>query len=315
MLALAFRRWPGLAILLMPALSLSGCGSELSTPANLGQADPSTVVPSPAQPPVYETLALPKAVVHLVTIPDPVHYPVRVAVTESLAPVDYLASQGCEVEGCVIAALNAGFFDPNNGLTTSYVVVEGSLVADPSQNERLIGNPALTPYLDRILNRSELRRYTCGGMPRYEIARHQAPTPPGCTLEDAVGAGPQLLPQDTSVEEGFLDPATTPVRDALGSQSPNARSAIGLKADGSLVMVMVAQVPGLSSSGMTLSELSTFLAERGVVQALNLDGGSSATLVYGGTVHYGRRDQSGMAVQRPVKSVLWIEDPQKRENF
>ncbi|NJL46936.1 MAG: phosphodiester glycosidase family protein [Leptolyngbyaceae cyanobacterium SM2_5_2] len=300
---------PALSGGLITALGLSGCGSDLPGSATVNQTvnqvESSAVTATDPPLPVYETIVLPRAVVHVVTIPDPVNYPVRVAVADELAPVEQLASQVCATEGCAVAAINAGFFDPNNGLTTSYGVVDGSLVADPSQNERLMGNPALTPYLDRILNRSEFRRYTCGGVPRYEITRHRAPSPPGCALEDAVGAGPQLLPQDTSVDEGFLDPATTPVRDALGSQSANARSAIGLKADGSLVLVLVAQVPDMPS-GMTLPELSTFMAEQGVVQALNLDGGSSTTLVYGRTVHHGRRDPAGEVIQRPVKSILWV---------
>lgn len=258
-------------------------------------------------PPVYETVSLPAATVHVVTIPDPVRYPVQVAVVDELARVDQIASQVCSGEGCAAAAINAGFFDPNNGLTTSYVIEDGALVADPNQNERLIGNSDLASYMGRILNRSEFRRYDCDGTPSYAITFHQAPMPTGCALVDAVGAGPQLLPQDTSVEEGFID--RTARRDALGSQSPNARSAVGLKADGSVVLVMVAQVPGVSPSGMTMGEVAAFMSDRGVTQALNLDGGSSSTLMYGGTTHYGRLNAAGELVQRPVKSILWVANP------
>jgi len=272
--------------------------------AGENSANPSAELPN--RPPIYETVPLPAATVHLVTIPDPVRYPVQVATVDTLARVDQIAAEVCE--GCVVAAINAGFFDPNNGLTTSYVAVEGALVADPNGNERLIGNPDLASYRDQILNRSEFRRYDCGGTPRYDITLHQAPTPTGCALVDAVGAGPQLLPQDTSVAEGFVDRSVA--RDALGSQSANARSAVGLKADGSVVLATVAQVPGVSPSGMTLGEVAAFLSDRGVVQALNLDGGSSSTLVYQGTTHYGRLNGSGEWVQRPVKSILWIEDSQ-----
>ncbi|MBD2232371.1 phosphodiester glycosidase family protein [Phormidium tenue FACHB-1052] len=255
-------------------------------------------------PPVYETVRLPAATVYVVTIPDPVRYPVQVAVVDELARVDQIASQVCRGEGCVAAAINAGFFDPNNGLTTSHVIEDSALVADPNQNERLVGNPDLSSYMDRILNRSEFRRYDCGGTPSYDITLHQEPVPAGCALVDAVGAGPQLLPQDTSVEEGFIDRTTR--RDALGSQSPNARSAVGLKADGSVVLMMVAQVPGVSPSGLTMGEVAAFMSDRGVTQALNLDGGSSSTLMYDGTTHYGRLNAAGELVQRPVKSILWV---------
>jgi hypothetical protein len=261
----------------------------------------------PPRPPIYETINLPTATVHMVTIPDPVRYPVRVAGVDALARVDQIAAQVCEGEGCATAAINAGFFDPNNGLTTSYVVQEGALVADPSQNDRLVGNPDLARYMDQILNRSEFRRYDCGGIPRYDITPHQEPAPAGCALVDAVGAGPQLLPQDTSEAEGFVDRTTN--RDALGSQSSNARSAVGLKADGSVVLVMAAQVPGVSPSGLTMGEMAVFMGDRGVVQALNLDGGSSSTLLYQGTPYFGRLNSDGERVQRPVKSILWVENP------
>jgi hypothetical protein len=149
---------------------------------------------------------------------------VRVAVADAPALVnEFETTPGCLVPDCAVAALNAGFFDPSNGLTTSYVTVDGTLVADPRQNQRLVGNPDLAPYMEQILNRSEFRRYDCGGTPRYAITLHQEPTPAGCTLVDAVGAGPQLLPQHTAEAEGFVDTSVTPVRDALGSQAANAR--------------------------------------------------------------------------------------------
>ncbi|MEA5447684.1 phosphodiester glycosidase family protein [Leptolyngbya sp. CCNP1308] len=295
---------PSLAVGLAVALGLSSCAP---VPDGADAALEDAVPAQPAMPPVYETVRLPSAIAHVMTIPDPVRYPVQVAVVNDLARVDQIVSQVCEGEGCAAAAINAGFFDPNNGLTTSYVMQDGALVADPNQNDRLIGNPDLTSYMDRILNRSEFRRYDCGGTPSYDITFHQEPVPAGCALVDAVGAGPQLLPQDTSVEEGFID--RTVARDALGSQSPNARSAVGLKADGSVVLVMVAEVPGVSPSGMTMAEVAGLMGDRGVTQALNLDGGSSSTLMYDGTTHYGRLNSAGDLVQRPVKSILWVANP------
>ncbi|PSN06423.1 hypothetical protein C7293_30950 [filamentous cyanobacterium CCT1] len=294
-----------LYISLVAAIGLFGCAP---VPDQAGAAESGVEAQPLAQPmpPIYETVRLHAATVHVVTIPDPVNYPLRVAVVDLLARVDAIAAQVCEGDGCVAAAINAGFFDPSNGLTTSHVVKDGVLVADPSQNERLVGNPDLASYMDRILNRSEFRRYDCDSTPSYDITFHSAPVPAGCDLVDAVGAGPQLLPQDTSVEEGFVDSAAG--RDALGSQSANARSAVGLTADGCVVLVMAAQVPGVSPSGMTMAEVAEVMRDRGVVKALNLDGGSSSTLLYGDTIHYGRLNASGELVQRPVKSILWVEN-------
>ena len=301
----------GLAPLVLGlGLIVAGCGAIAQTEMMIPSPEPEPTAPTTPTPPVYTTLDLKGAVVHIVTVPDPVMFPVRVAVTDHLALVGAMAvdSSDCPAADCAIAAINAGFFDPNNAQTTSYVVVNGQLAADPRQNQRLMGNPDLTSYLDQILNRSEFRRYDCGGRPSYDITFHQAPTPADCTLVDVVGAGPQLLPQSTAQVEGFIayGPDGVVSRDALGSTQPNARSAVGLKADGSVVLMMVAQVPDGATAGLGIDALATVMQQQGAVKAINLDGGSSATLVYQGTTHYGRLDAEGKPIQRPVKSILWV---------
>ncbi|MEM7771775.1 MAG: phosphodiester glycosidase family protein, partial [Cyanobacteria bacterium P01_A01_bin.37] len=209
-----------------------------------------------------------------------------------------------------IAAINAGFFDPNNQRTTSYVTIDGAIVADPRDNSRLVSNPDLISYLDAILNRSEFRHMTCSGQPSFSIAFHRDDLPsPSCILHDAVGGGPRLLPDLQSVEEGFLAYGADGhvIRDAIGSLSPNARSAVGITETGEIVLAMAAQRPEVGDrTGMSLPELADFLSSLGVRDALNLDGGSSSALYVDGTMHYGRFDEERTPVQRPVKSVLLI---------
>lgn len=251
----------------------------------------------------YETYALPNSLVHVVTVPPHSHLQVAIAVTDALKPLPELAA-----EQGAIAAINAGFFDPQNGLTTSYVAINGELVADPQQNERLMANPNLQPYLANILNRSEFRIYDCSSQQRYSITAHNTPTPNDCSLESAVGAGPQLLPNMTGYEEGFLAKNTAGeiVRDALGSEAPNARSAIGLTADGTVVLAIAAQLPTTATSGLSFAEMAAFMSELGVQTALNLDGGSSSSLYFEGQTYYGRRDEEGNPIERPIKSALII---------
>jgi exopolysaccharide biosynthesis protein len=229
-------------------------------------------------------------------------YTLGVALSEDLLP---LPEQVAAVDA--IAAINAGFFDPQNGLTTSFVTLAGALVGDPRQNPRLMDNPDLQNYLPAILDRSEFRIYACGPETRYEIVRHSHPIPPDCRLNAAVGAGPQLLPEDTSYPEAFVadNAAGERVRDALGSQTPNARSAVALTADGTVILAMAAQTD-ISPSGLTLSQMAEFLASLGAIAALNLDGGSSSGLYFDGTTAYGCRDSKGQWVMRSVKSILWV---------
>lgn len=230
----------------------------------------------------------------------------RYQVIPALSPsVETLA--GFAQQQGAIAALNAGFFDPENQKSTSYVTVNGELLADPRQNERLMNNPKLIPYQAQILNRSEFRQYQCGQGVRYEIVPHQTGSPEGCRLRGAIGAGPQLLPEITLRQEGFLDSMNGRViRDALGSQQPNARTAVGIKHDGSVVWVMVAQRSNPPGAGLSLEAVAEFMKTLGVEQALNLDGGSSSSLYYNGKTIYGKLDDKGQAVQRRVKSALLV---------
>jgi exopolysaccharide biosynthesis protein len=253
----------------------------------------------------YRVIEQPDSIVHLLTIPNNRNYALLPYVSENLATVAQMSSK-IERE---IAVLNGGFFDPLNQKTTSYVVIDGQEVASPEQNERLMGNPDLTTYLPAILNRSEFRVYQCeGGQRRYDIVPHQAPLPPTCQRQHAIAGGPQLLPVDTSQPEAFIDYAEgTLRRDALGHSQPNARTAIGLTADGIVLWVMVAQKPTASGrSGMTLPALAAFMKDLGAQKVLNLDGGTSSSLYYGGQTINGKLSPSGDPSSRAVKSGLAI---------
>lgn len=306
-------RWWKLCIISGLMVSLTQCAApskRLASPQDL--ATPQRDVPI-SQPTLtqqrWPESNSPVAHVSVVTIPP--NYPIEIAVSEELKTVEDFAT-----DLAALAVLNGGFFDPNNAQTTSFITVDGSLVADPRHNQRLVDNPDLAVYMDKILNRSEFRRYSCSDRIRYDITVHSAASPDGCKLHSALGAGPQLLPADTSQAEGFTDYANdTLVRDAIGSQQRNARSAIGIKQDGSVVWVMAAQID--AAGGMTLAELSDLMTTLGVQKALNLDGGSSSALYFDQRLVHSLDQDSGRSSDaepsphpshylRPVKSVLYL---------
>lgn len=251
----------------------------------------------------YQSYNLPSSIVHTLVIPPESQFAVSVALSPELDRIENFAQKHQ-----AIAVLNGGFFDPVNHKTTSYITQQGQLVADPRLNERLIHNPKLAPYINRILNRSEFRRYQCGSTIRYEIALHSTAIPAGCQLIDAVGGGPRLLPELTSVQEGFFDVKHGKIiQDAIGSQQPNARTAIGITRDRSIIWVMVAQKLEVRKSGMSLPALAQFMKSLGVEQAIGLDGGSSSALYYEGKTFYGKVNAQGKTVKRPIKSVLILK--------
>ncbi|BAY30654.1 hypothetical protein NIES2107_25000 [Nostoc carneum NIES-2107] len=262
-----------------------------------------TVPPSPPRTIRYEQRNLPQSIVHILSIPTDTRFVVTPAVSPKVATVQQFAQQYQAK-----AILNAGFFDPVNQKSTSYIVISGRVVADPKDNERLVNNPNLKSYLSKVFNRAEFRRYQCGDTVTYDIVLHNESPLAGCQLLDAVGAGPGILPEITSEQEGFVDPSNG--RDALGTNQPNSRSAVGITDDGNVVLVMVAQKPNvrLAKSGMTLPELADFMKTLGVKKAMNLDGGSSSSLYYNGKTVYGKLNIVRKPIQRPVKSVLLVQE-------
>ena len=286
---------------------LSAFSLKISPPP-LGQPVPDSdaTVSGASEPTLqYKAYTLPGSVVHTLLIPASSRFKVTPAVSRELDTLENFAQKHQ-----ALAVLNGGFFDPKNAKTTSYVLQQGQIIADPRQNERLMDNPNLALYLDRILNRSEWQRYRCGSAVRYEIAFHRQSNSRGCKLTDALGGGPRLLPEITAVPEGFLAYADGKVsRDPLGSSQANARTAVGITRSGHLIWVMAAQKPSSSTaSGLSLPELADFLKTLGVKTALNLDGGSSSALYYQGTTFYGKVDERENPRVRPVKSVLLVQE-------
>ena len=290
-------------------VSLIGTMLFLSRDRHPIAAHNDSVLPPP-QNLQYNSYSLASSIIHVLRIPAHNRFSVTAAISPSLDTVEKFAKNNG-----AIAVLNGGFFDPQNYKSTSIVVQQGLLVGNPRLNERLMNNPQLTPYLDKILNRTEFRGYICGANIRYDIALHKDPTLTNCRLVDVLGAGSRLLPLEKDItlpliQEGFLDIVKGKViRDSLGSNQPNARSAIGITDDGSLVLVMVAQKPEYpNKSGMSLAELATFMKSLGVKKAMNLDGGSSSSFYLRGKTFYGKVSNKGSFVKRPVKSVLIVQE-------
>lgn len=207
------------------------------------------------------------------------------------------------------AAVNGGYFNLSDGKSASYVIKNGNIVADPTTNEALTNNPKLKPYLEQIFNRSEFRiLLDSKGDEKFAIGAHDSPVPEGFTLDSSLQAGPQLLPAVTDEEEAFVrqDPDGTQV-DSIGARRNAARTALGIRPDGTVILVAVAGKPQDSSSpGLTLKELAGVMRQLGCVQALNLDGGNSTTMfVYPPADSYGVT-ACGKNPETRVKSVLLL---------
>ncbi|MBI4733710.1 MAG: phosphodiester glycosidase family protein [Rubrobacteridae bacterium] len=105
-----------------------------------------------------------------------------------------------------------------------------------------------------------------------KLSLYMKPSIPSSAI--VVGGGPRLVRAGVAdVEsEGF----------SIGGR--RAHTGIGFDSDGKLVIVVVDGGISDYSIGMTLTELSEELRYRGVVDGMNLDGGTSSTLFYDGSV-------------------------------
>jgi len=203
-------------------------------------------------------------------------------VSKSLETVEKAAK-----ENNAKVAINAGFFDPNNGKTTSYILKNNQIVENPENNERLTQSEELKPYFDKILNRSEFRVLKCpvdeifqnekitSYKTIFEIKNHYEPLPPSdyCNLVYSIQAGPELVPNfDLEKEFFILKKDNKVVRESASALHKFARSAIGIKKDRILF------VAASNKNPMTLEELAGFMKEIGAEKAMAFDGGSSTSL-------------------------------------
>jgi len=113
---------------------------------------------------------------------------------------------------------------------------------------------------------------------------------------DAVGGGPRLLDKGLVVngDEGFP---------SLLVYRRHPRTALGVLGDGRVLLLVVDGRQPPHSLGMTVLELAMEMRRLGAVDAMNLDGGGSSTMIAGGRVVNFPSDETG---ERPVASALLV---------
>lgn len=195
--------------------------------------------------------------------------------------------------------VNAGFFDPKNKQTISYVTIDNQVVLDPTKNLNLMNNQALKPYLNKILNRSEFRIMSCGGDTKYDIAPHNDPVPKMCYIKHSIQGGPALLPEPRLEEEFFvLKKNGKIVSQSASSLMKYARTAIGIKGNNVYIIVVTTKSP------MNLEGVSCLAKTLGLEKAMAFDGGGSTSIDYGDLHIVSEKDSTA----RKLKSFLMVTE-------
>jgi len=200
--------------------------------------------------------------------------------------------------------VNAGFFDPKNHQTVSYLTLNGNLVLDPHNNKSLIENKYLKPYMDKILNRSELRvlqsRFDDSLL--FDIAPHDEPAPAGYNILHAIQGGPALAPILRLEEEFFVltDDEGKIISQSASSLSKYARTLVGIKNNNVYFVIAT------NSKPITLIEASQIMKDMGFKKAMAFDGGGSVSVDFRDTNLHIISDKNETA--RKLKS-FWIVMP------
>ena len=180
-----------------------------------------------------------------------------------------------------LLTINAGFFDPNNQKSVSYIINEYQTVEDPLFNQELMLNPVLRKNLSKILNRTEFRVLDCDDKLKYEIASHNSKVDFMCSIKTSAQGGPQLLPNLRLEEEFFIkkDADGNIIRESASVLHKTARTLIGLKSvDGGEQEVHIFIVT--NEHPMDIYEARDLCASYGLDSAMAFDGGSSTSLNY-----------------------------------
>ena len=173
--------------------------------------------------------------------------------------------------GNVIMAMNGDFYNMQNAQPNGYLIMEGNVI---QENDGVHFEPYFAVLKDG------------------KFAICDAGTDCSDVLEAI--SGPFYLIKDGQIQSN--------------GDSRMPVNSIGIKADGTVVTFMADGRQSPYSVGMTLNEQAEFLAAQGVVNALYLDGGGSATYASKreGTSDLTIRNRPSDGVERTVSSALLL---------
>ena len=123
-------------------------------------------------------------------------------------------------------------------------------------------------------------------------------------MQTAVAGGPVLI------QHGQIQISNNEEQRFAGKQinDKHPRTAMGYTANGDLIVLVVeGRNPGIAE-GANLTQLAQLMQQIGCVEALNLDGGGSSTMLVNGKETIKPSDKTG---QRPVPAVFIISSPKQ----
>ena len=251
-----------------------------------------SVLPCAAAPPIK--IDCNDGIYHIILKGEKIKKKIKFVVSDNL-----ITNKEAHQKGRARLTVNAGFFDPKNGKTISYVVTDRQTTADPIFNENMMSNPILRRNLDKILDRTEFRVLECDNKYKYEIVPHKSAVDFGCALITSAQGGPLVYPQLRLEEEFFVVKQDGKVvRESASVLRKAARTIVGLKGTNELHILIITD-----KNPMDLYEVQALCKKLGLDRAMAFDGGGSTSMNYKNKYHVVSEDDG---TGRSLKSFMLV---------
>lgn len=169
------------------------------------------------------------------------------------------------------AAINGSYFNVKTGKPSTFVQLDGKVYGETAQAEAFRTDGAITTHKHKI------GIYPFDSLTSKKLKKK---------YKNILAAGPLLLKDDVRQMAPTFEESDTPAKggNAHSSDVPQGfykrhpRAFIGKTKDHQIMMVVVDGRFKGKAAGMSIDELSYLARQLGMTDALNLDGGGSATL-------------------------------------
>lgn len=215
---------------------------------------------------------------YILEVNDPTR--IKIGYTKKLGQVGEKTSEIAQDHDAIAAINGGGFTDRasngklwvgTGGIPEGIVISDGKSINAVNSNEKMESVAAFTSTGKLI------------------VGRH--------SLNDLLDHG---VTEALSFRDPLIINGKTVSVDSVGL---NPRTAIGQKADGTVVMLVIDGRRALKP-GATLKQVQTILLQQGVVNATSLDGGSSSTMYFDGDVINNPCDWNG---ERTVATAIYVK--------
>jgi exopolysaccharide biosynthesis protein len=110
------------------------------------------------------------------------------------------------------------------------------------------------------------------------------------SIRDAIVYGPPLIMNGVP-------------QNNINNQGTAPRTAIGQRADGSIIFLVV-DGRQLLKVGATIQDIQNIMIQENAINAINLDGGASSTMYYEGEILNNPSDKFG---ERPIPTIFYVK--------